>query len=175
MWLSLVSLFFHQMEEYRVAGTFPGMINHTMFHSDLPDRFPLNSNTSLVVNVYIGWTLYLLAAIGGTEFIWLGMATMIISLGNIIAHTFIFNLKGKTVYNAGLASSWLFFAPCVFYFFKIIHQDHLADLSDYCIGIPLGILINIFGVFKPIHWLSDRNTNFIFTKNHLLPEDRSIN
>lgn len=155
MWLSLISLFFHQMEEYRVVGTFPGMINRVMFDSDLPDRFPLNSNTSLIINVYIAWTLYVLAAATKERFIWLGMATICVSLGNIIAHTFVFNLKGKTIYNAGLATSWLFFAPCAFFFFKIIQNDNLASPTDYLIGIPLGIIINIVGVVKLINWLAD--------------------
>lgn len=118
MYLSLTSLLFHQLEEYRIVGTFPGMINQNIFHSDLPDRYPLNSNTSLIINVGIGWTLYVLAAIMGTHFIWLGMTTILVSFGNIIAHTLLFNIKGKTIYNAGLATSWLLFAPCVFLFFK---------------------------------------------------------
>ena len=55
LWVSLVSLFLHQFEEYRYPGYFPGMINSVLFSSIQPDRFPLNSNTSLIVNVVIGW------------------------------------------------------------------------------------------------------------------------
>lgn len=172
MWLSLASLFFHQLEEYRIAGTFPGMINRVMFHSDLPDRFPLNSNTSMVINVCIGWTLYFFAALAGERLVWLGMATILVSLGNIIAHTFLFNIRGKTIYNAGLITCWLFLAPCVFFFFKIISENHFAQTTDYLIGIPLGIFINVAGIFKMISWVSDRNTKFIFKNNQLLPVDR---
>jgi len=172
MWLSLIALLFHQAEEYRIAGTFPGMINRAMFHSDLPDRYPLNSNTSLIINIGIGWTTYLLAAIAGSRLIWLGMATILVSLGNIIAHTFVFNIKGKTFYNAGLVTSWLFFAPCVFFFFTIIHKEALVTATDYFIGIPLGIIINIAGVLKPITWLADRNTPYRFKNSQLLPCDR---
>lgn len=160
------------MEEYRVAATFPGMVNRVMFNSDLPDRYPLNSNTSLIINVWIGWTLYLLAALAGERFIWLGMVAILVSLGNIIAHTFIFNIKGKTIYNAGLATSWLLFAPCVFFFFKIIHNEGLVTGTDYLIGIPLGIVINVVAVFKLITWLADRNTSFTFKNKQLLPCDR---
>lgn len=172
MWLSLASLFFHQAEEYRFAGTFPGMLNRVMFNSDLPDRYPLNTNTSLIINAGIGWPIYLLAALAGEQLVWLGMAAILVSVGNIIAHTFIFTIKGKTLYNAGLITCWLFFVPCVFYFFKIIHQEHLATGTDFLIGIPLGIIINIFGVLKPIQWLADRNTTFIFKPNQLLLQDR---
>ena len=174
MWLSLISLFLHQMEEYRIAGTFPGLINQIMFPSDIPDRYPLNSNTSLLLNVGIGWTLYFLAAVIGEHLLWLGMAAIIVSAGNILAHTFLFNLKGKTYYNAGLVTCWIFFAPCTIYFFLIIHREHLAASLDYYIGIPLGIIINIFGILKPIQWLADRNSPYLFETWHLLPPEKLI-
>lgn len=172
MWLSLVSLFFHQLEEYRIAGTFPGMINRVMFQSERPDRYPLNANTSFVINVLIGWSLYLLAALAGERLVWLGMAALLVSLGNVIAHTFVFNLKGKTIYNAGLATSWLLFVPCIFFFFKIIHDENLVTITDYLIGIPLGLVVNIAGVLKPITWLADKNSLFVFKDRNLLPPDR---
>jgi hypothetical protein len=53
-WLSLISLFLHQAEEYRYPGYFPGMVNLVMFASPQPDRYPLNTNTALIVNVVIG-------------------------------------------------------------------------------------------------------------------------
>ncbi|HRP01019.1 MAG TPA: HXXEE domain-containing protein [Candidatus Kapabacteria bacterium] len=172
MYLSLTSLFFHQLEEYRIVGTFPGMINRVMFNSDLPDRFPLNTNTSLIINVYIGWTLYLLAAIVGTNGVWLGIASMMVSLGNIIAHTFLFNIKGRTLFNAGLITSWLLFAPCIFIFTIIVVDSKVASSIDYLLGVLLGILINIFGVFKPITILANRDTNYIFKNSQLLKCDR---
>ena len=172
MWASCVSLFFHQLEEYRIVGTFPGMINTLMFKSDLPDRFPLNTQSALFVNVFFGWSIYLLAAIFSEKTIWLGMATMLVSLGNIIGHTFIFNGKGKTFYNAGLATSWLCFVPCIYFFFKIIHTENLVTDTDYFIGIPLGIAFNYFGVLKIIDWMKDKNTDYIFPQRCLLPKDR---
>lgn len=175
MWVSFASLLFHQTEEYRIPGTFPGMINRKMFHSDTPDRYPLNPNTALIINMGIGWSIYLLAAIAGERLIWLGMTAILISSGNLVAHTFIFNLKGKTFYNAGLATSWLLFAPCIYFFFKIISEQHLATTSDYYIGITLGILVNIFGIFKPIIWLADKNTSYHFENRQLLPQDQKQN
>lgn len=175
MWLSLVSLFLHQLEEYRIAGTFPGMINSAMYNSKLPDRYPLNTNTSFYVNVVIGWTVYFLAAILAEKVIWLGIATMVISAGNIIAHTTVFNIKGKTFYNAGLTTSWLLFVPCVYYFVTLIHSKNLATNADYLIGITLGLILNIVGVLKLIDWMADENTTYIFYDRNLLPKDRKKN
>ncbi len=172
MWLSLVSLFLHQLEEYRIVGTFPGMVNKVMFNSELPDRYPLNTNTSVYVNVFVGWGAYLLAAIFAEKAIWLGLATILVSVGNTVAHTTLFNIKGKTLFNAGLATSWLFFAPCIVFFFKIVYADNLIHLSDYLIGVPLGIVLNVVGILKLITWLADKNTPYIFEQRNLLPQDR---
>jgi hypothetical protein len=175
MWLSLVSLFFHQLEEYRIVGTFPGMVNTAMFKSKIPDRYPLNSNTAFYINVVIGWLLYLLAALFSEKAIWLCIAALLISFGNIIAHTFLFNIKGKTFYNAGMATCWLFFAPCIYFFIKIIYHDNLVTNKDYLIGILLGIILNVFGVLKLIVWFSDKNTIYIFEQRNLLLKDRKNN
>ncbi|MDX2284464.1 MAG: HXXEE domain-containing protein [Bacteroidia bacterium] len=172
-WLSLVSLFLHQLEEYRIAGTFPGMVNRVMYNSDLPDRYPLNTNTALYVNVVVGWVSYLLAALLGERAVWLGIATILVSVGNIIAHTVVFNIKGKSFYNAGLATSWLFFAPCVYFFFRTLHAESLASVFDYAAGIVLGIILNVVGILKLIDWLADRNTAYVFEQRHLLPRDRA--
>lgn len=175
MWLSLVSLFLHQLEEYRIVGTFPGMINSALFKSKMPDRFPLNTNTSFYVNVFVGWASYLLAAILAERAIWLGIATILVSIGNIIAHTILFNIKGKTLYNAGMATSLLLFVPCVYFFFSIIHTNYLATTTDYFIGIVLGILLNVVGVLKLIDWMADENTTYIFPDRNLLFKDRNNN
>lgn len=173
MWLSLVSLFFHQLEEYRIVGTFPGMINKVMYQSHMPDRYPLNTNTSLLINTIVGWLAYLLAACFATKAVWLGMATILVSLGNFAAHTFLFNIKGKTYYNAGMITSWVLFVPCIYCFFYIVYSGHLITTTDYLIGLPLGIALNLLGVLKMIDWLKDKNTAFIFEQRNLLPKDRT--
>jgi hypothetical protein len=175
MWLSLGSLFLHQLGEYRIVGTFPGMINTVMYYSKMPDRYPLNTNTAFCINVIVGWTFYFLAAILAERGIWLGIATMMVSIGNTIAHTTVFNIKGNTLYNAGLATSWLLFGPCVYFFISIIHTNHLATTTDYFIGIALGITLNVVGVLKLIDWMADENTTYIFSDRNLLPKDRNKN
>jgi hypothetical protein len=172
MWLSLVSLFFHQLEEYRIVGTFPGMVNSVMYNSKLPDRYPLNTKTAFYVNVVVGWTFYFLAAILAEKAIWLGIATMMVSIGNLVAHTIVFNIKGNTFYNAGLATSWLLFVPCVYFFVSIIHTNSLATNTDYIIGTVFGLLLNIAGIVKLIDWMADESTPYNFYDRNLLPKDR---
>jgi len=140
LWLSLVSLFIHQLEEYRYPGYFPGMVNSAMYNSNQPDRYPLNTQTSLIVNVVMGWMAYLSAALFGNRFEWLGIATVPISLGNFFAHTII--------------------------------TDPRTSLTDWLIGIPLGILLNYLGIIKLIDWMADRNTTYVFENRQLRPVDR---
>jgi len=172
MWLSLVSLFLHQLEEYRIVGTFPGMVNRVMYNSDLPDRYPLNAKTAVYVNVLVGWLFYFLAALLGQNAIWLGIATIVVSIGNTVAHTTVFNIKGKTIYNAGLATSWLLFVPCIYLFFTTIHHENLVTVTDYLIGVPLGLLLNFVGIMKLIEWCSDKETTYVFEQRNLLKNDR---
>lgn len=173
MWASLMTLFIHQLEEYRIPGTFPGMLNNAMYKSAIPDRYPLNTNTSFYVNVAVGWTCYFLAAVLAEKAIWLGISTIVISIGNTIAHTTLFNIKGKTLYNAGLVTSWLLFVPCSYFFFTTIYKEHLATTTNYLIGIPLGIIINIIGILKMIDWMANKNTNYIFDDKIFYPATES--
>lgn len=163
-----MSLFFHQVEEYKYPGTFPFMLNHVMFNSKNIDRYPLNTNTALIINVYIGWSSYILALFIGKYYLFLGVATMLIALGNIIAHILLFNIKGKTLYNAGLFTSCTLFIPSIIMFIKWAIDTNVMNCYDLTLGIVLGVLINILGVFKLIQWLSNKNTTYSFNKNNFI-------
>jgi len=172
LWLSLVSLFIHQLEEYRYPGYFPGMVNSAMYNSNQPDRYPLNTQTSLIVNVVMGWMAYLSAALFGNRFEWLGIATVPISLGNFFAHTIMFNIKGRTWHNPGMATSIVLFTPIAIWYYSTIITDPRTSLTDWLIGIPLGILLNYLGIIKLIDWMADRNTTYVFENRQLRPVDR---
>jgi hypothetical protein len=167
LWISLVSLLVHQFEEYRLPGTFPGMINRVMFASTEPDRYPLNSNTAFVVNVSVGWLVYLLAAVLGERAVWLGIAAILVSVGNFIAHTFIFNIRGKTRYNAGMVTSIVLFLPIAGYFFYTVIKYQLATPVDWVVGLLLGLALNYFGILKMIDLLKSKNTAYAFPQRNV--------
>lgn len=169
LWFNFASLFFHQFEEYRYPGYFPGMLNSVLFKSKIPDRFPLNTNSALIVNVALGWFVYLLAALIGEKYIWLAIGVTLISVGNFFAHTFIFNIKAKKFYNPGLITAILLFLPGAGYFFYILTKYNLASAQDFIIGGILGFIFNYFGVIKIIEWMKDENTKYIFPVRCLPP------
>ncbi len=167
LWLSLASLFIHQFEEYRYPGYFPGMVNAVLFSSSRPDRYPLNTNTAMIVNVIIGWLFYFLAAVLGERAIWLGIATMLVSAGNIIAHTALFNIKGKTFYNPGMLTSLFLFLPLAVLFFSFIIRNDLVSPAGWIAGILLGAALNYIGIIKLIDWMKDEETEYIFPERCL--------
>lgn len=172
LWVSLITLFLHQFEEYRYPGYFSGMMNAVMFSSKQPDRYPLNTNTALIVNLSVGWLFYFLAALFGEKILWLAIGTILVSVGNFVAHTFLFNIKGKTFYNPGMVTAIILFAPIAGYFFYWVIQNNLATSADWIIGIILGIVLNYFGILKMIDLLKDENTSYIFPRRFLIPSQR---
>ncbi|MFN8442538.1 MAG: HXXEE domain-containing protein [Caldilineaceae bacterium] len=172
LWVSLLSLFLHQFEEYRYPGYFPGMMNVVMFGSKQPDRYPLNANTALIVNVVVGWLFYLLAAVFSERLLWLAIATLLVSAGNFIAHTFLFNIRGRTLYNPGMLTAIFLFVPIVVRFFWLVLQGNLASPGEWGLGIVLGIVLNYVGILKLIDWLKDENSEFIFPERCLLPNSK---
>jgi hypothetical protein len=49
----------------------------------------------------------LLAALFWGQAFWLAIATIMVSLGNVLAHTLVFNIKVRTLYNPGLFTNWV--------------------------------------------------------------------
>ena len=170
LWLSLISLFLHQFEEYRWPGKFPLMLNTVMFDSPHPDRYPLNTNIALIINVVIGWTSYFLAALLAENALWLVIATMLVSAGNFFVHTFIFNIKGRRFYNPGMATGILLFAPITATFFVSTISSGIATPLDWIFGIGLGAVLNVAGIFKMIDWLKDENTPYAFPAAMMPPD-----
>jgi hypothetical protein len=147
------------------------MINTTLYMSTKPDRYPLNTNTALLVNVAVGWLVYVLAAVLGEIALWLAIATMLVSAGNLVAHTILFNIKGKTLYNPGMLTALLLFLPIVVYCCSLIIQGQLASALDWLLGLMLGIVLNYIGILKLIDWLKDEHTTYIFPQRFLRASD----
>ena len=170
--VSFVTLLLHQVEEYRWPGYFPGMLNATVYRSSTPDRYPLNTQTAWRINVLLGWGTYALAALFARQLPWLGIATVLVSLGNVVGHTFLFNLKGHTWYNPGLATALFLFLPVALVYLQLLVTQRGATSSDWFVGILLGIALNYGGILKPIDWLAERNSPFRFATRQLRPADR---
>lgn len=155
LWISLLTLFAHQVEEWRWPGWFPGMLNVVLFRSDDPWRHPLNVRSGLVVNVVVGWVSYLLAALFGAGLLWLAMATILVSVGNCVLHLLVIPIRGRMPYNPGMATSLFLFVPVSVWFFIVAWPQ--MSVADIVIGLLLGVVLNVGGVIGVIRALEDRN------------------
>jgi hypothetical protein len=173
LWIGLVALFIHQFEEYRYPGYFPGMINSVFFSSKHPDRYPLNTNSAVVVNLGTGWLAYALAALFNTKALWLGIAVTMVTLGNFLIHTFVFNLKGRTRYNPGMATGLILFLPISVCFYYLAIRSDAASPLEWVFGIALGITLFYVGIDKIVDWLKDEDTSYVFPSRCLLPSSRN--
>lgn len=144
LWVSLFTLFAHQVEEWRWPGWFPGMLNVVLFRSADPWRFPLNVRSGLAVNVGVGWIGYTLAALLGERALWLAFATILVSLGNCILHLIVLPIRGRMPYNPGMVTSLVFFLPVIVWFF--IKVWPLMSMTDIVVGFIVGLVLNVGGV-----------------------------
>ncbi len=61
---SFMALLIHQFEELAIPGGFPALYNIAVFkEKDGPERYHLNANTNLLINVYFAYTFYISAII----------------------------------------------------------------------------------------------------------------
>jgi len=118
--------------------------NTLAFQSAKPDRYPLNPNTALVVNVGVGWLFYVAAAVFGDHVVWLGMASAI-----------------------------ALFLPLAVAFFDSVVKIHSASTGDWLIGVALGLVLNYVGILKLIDWLKDENTPYVFPARGSNPNRRA--
>jgi hypothetical protein len=155
LWLSLLSLFAHQVEEWRWPGWFPGMLNVVLFRSADPWRFPLNVRSGLIVNVVVGWFAYLLAALLAERALWLALATILVSLGNCVLHLGVIPIRGRMPYNPGMVTSLVLFLPIVVWFAVVAIPE--MTVTEIVGGVVLGLVLNVGGVIGIIRVMEDRD------------------
>lgn len=169
LWAALAATFIHQFEEYRYPGYFPGMFNSVFFSSKKPDRYPLNANSALVVNLTVGWFAYFLAAAFNLSALWLGIAMMFAAFGQFIIHGLVFNIQGRMHYNPGMVTSIILYVPLAAYFFYLVITTRAASSLDWILGVLMGVALAYFGILKSVDWMKDENTPYVFPARFLMP------
>lgn len=166
------ALLVHQFEEYGYPGWFPGMLNRRIFDSKYPLHYPLNRRNAWVINVMYGWTLYIASIVFIDRFPALGMACILVSGGNVLAHIG-FSIKTRKPYNPGLLTSIVLFAPVVILYF--VYMDPVLSYGDrsFWNGILLGVIANAMIPFLVLI-LASENSPFEFGARHEVPQFRKF-
>ncbi len=147
--LNFAALTLHQFEEYGWPGGFPWIHNQVVMASPGPvDRFPLNQNSAVFINV-VGWLFCLVPALFPDQR-GLGLAMVLFTFGQLVYHGVISNRKFKSLYNPGLAAVVLLHIPLgIWYLIEVFAQGGftLGDcvLAVIYLGAFAGVVMQLIG------------------------------
>jgi len=113
--LNFAVLLVHQYEEYGFPGGEPAIMNMVLQPSSIPDRYPLNQNSAMVINLAAAYGFYLLPVFFPT-IIWFGFAPVLFGVLQFVIHGVVTNVKLKSIYNPGLAAVMLGHIPVAAYY-----------------------------------------------------------
>jgi hypothetical protein len=165
--LNFVVLLVHQYEEYGWPGGFPAIMNMVLRPSPAPNRYPLNQNGAMVINMVAAYGFYLVPVFLPTV-IWLGLAPILFGMLQFIGHGIVMNAKLRSVYNPGLAAVTLGHVPIGVFYLHQVHTRGLASVSDWTLGLAYMLAFIYFGLIKlNFTWLSDRNSPYPFTDDEM--------
>jgi hypothetical protein len=165
--LSFMALLVHQFEEYALPGGFPPIMNLAIEgEKEAPDRYPLNRQTSLIVNVVIGYPFYLLA-VALPEWYWLGILTMLFGIAQLGFHGVAVPRKMKTLYNPGLASVVLLHVPIGIYYLWYIGTHATVAPWHWWVGVGALPIAFFLIIHLPIRLLRDRASSYAWTQEEM--------
>lgn len=154
---SLMALPIHQFEEYAMPGGGPVVINKIFWgEKERYRNYPGNWNSIMIVNLF-AYIFYILAIIF-PNMIWLGLATMLFNLFQVLGHVFEMNIKGKTWYNPGMATSILLFLPIsIVYIYQTAEQ---TSSFIWTIAVMALVVILISSVILPVQLLKKKDSPY---------------
>lgn len=160
--LNFIVLLVHQYEEYGWPGGEPAIMNMVLQPSTAPDRYPLNQNSAMLVNVLLAYSFYLVPVFFPTV-IWLGLAPVLMGILQFIVHGVVTNVKLKSLYNPGLAAVVLGHIPIGICYIYYAHAQQLAGVWDWVAGVAYMLAVTFLSLpVMTYKRLADRNSPFPF-------------
>ncbi len=166
--LNLAALMVHQFEEYGFPGYFPGMLNAAVFKSDKPDRYPLNTNSSLIVNAVFGYPIYVLPVIF-PERRSLGLAPVLFGFCQAVFHGIIPPLRAKARYGPGFLSALFLHVPIGISYVRAVNSERSLGREEVAIGAAYMLAFAALGIGAPIRLLRNEESPYRFTERQVGP------
>lgn len=139
LYFNFMALLAHQFEEYQFPGGASPIINYVVYdEEELMDRFPGNTQSIMLVNT-IAWLLYI-ASIAFPQAYWLGLGVMFFSLTQLLGHGFQMNIKLKTWYNPGLATTVFLLVPIACAYIYQASAEGMLTWGDWLGGFIMLIV-----------------------------------
>jgi hypothetical protein len=135
--MNFIVIFWHQFEEYRFPGGEGAITNLAMQPKDekFEDRYPLNQNNAMVINVVAAYTLYFLP-IFFPSVLWLGFMPVVFGMSQIIIHGFQTPQKiGNRIYSPGFCAVLFGHIPIGIYWFYYTLSNGILGWQDVVFGL----------------------------------------
>jgi hypothetical protein len=160
--LNFVALLIHQFEEYRFPGGEPAIMNVVLRNSPIPDRFPLNQNSAMITNVFLGYPLYLIPVFF-PHVIWLGLIPVLFGFVQLMIHGILTPFKIRYPYNPGLGAVIFMHIPIGFYYIYMVYTKGLVVCSDWIFAIIGLIAVTVLGLYGVTYvLLPNKNSKYAF-------------
>ncbi len=166
--LNFAALTAHQYEEYEDPGYFPGQFNAGVLHSDEPDRYPLNTNTALIVNVPLAYTFYALPIAFPRQRV-LGIAPVLFGFLQAAGHGTIFPRLAGDRYSPGFLASLLLHVPIGVNYLRALHAEEPIKRSDLAKAAVYNLAFAISSIAGPNILLKNKNSPYRFTAKQMGP------
>ena len=113
---SWMGMLMHQFEEYAFPGGFPLISNMAgLGELEHPERYPLNARQSFLSNVIFCYLSYIIPILF-PNLIWMGASQVLAGVWQLPGHGIAMNIRLKSKYNPGLASTALLQTPVAIYY-----------------------------------------------------------
>jgi hypothetical protein len=132
--LNFVVLLIHQFEEYCWPGGEPWIMNEAMQLSDRPDRYPLNQNNALIINVFAAYPFYLVPVFF-PQTIWLGLSPVLFGFAQFLVHGVATNIKLKGFYNPGLGAVLVGHIPLGIWYIVEVYSRGMIRGQDWVFAV----------------------------------------
>lgn len=167
---NLVALLAHQYEEYVEPGYFPGQFNRGMFKSDSPRNYPLNPQTTMIINTALAYPFYLGPVVLRRPK-WLGLATVILGWSQVVLHGVVLPRRAGDRYGPGFLTALLLHLPIGIAYVRARQDEDPISRQDWRNGLAGAVGATLGGLVMPNLALRDKNSPYQFTAAQMGPHD----
>ncbi len=169
---SWMAMLVHQVEEYALPGGFPMIANMAgLGELDHPERYPLNEMQCFICNVFFCYLSYIIPILF-PGVIWMGAAQVFAGVWQVPGHGIALNVRLKSFYNPGLASSLFLQLPIAIYYYWYVLTYMPEYTTQLWWGIPASILILVLTFVVPIVIMCNKNSRYPFSEKELYGYDK---
>ncbi len=167
--MSFMALLVHQFEEYGWPGGFPAVMNIAWMPGAgaIPDRYPLNRQAALFVNVMFAYPYYVVP-IFFPALIWMGLGQVMFGMTQFLIHGIVINSKLRSVYNPGLFAVVFLHVPIGAYYIWYTAANGLLTWWMWLPAVAWLAAGAVVGVAMPAtRWFADRDSPYAFSKSEM--------